>query len=268
MFKKLSIFAWLALGMAYSATSTAADATYNTQTNILSIPSVNVGGVTHLNVNVLLNPDAFGNGWHVLPGVPDCMMTTPVTCTDSQPQLISITISGPDTIPEGTSATYYAQSKWYWYSIADTKIQHIVTKGDSDLKIGLSGSASAVIEGTTVTAKQVLDNTDILLTVYDSFNGVVASATKKVTITNVKNRDPIVSTIPNMQDLYSQQGTIFKLANGQVWSMSKASGDCVLPGPPVTSTNPNITIYFKSDGSNVMTVEGSPTSCPVEPIQL
>lgn len=266
--KKLPIAVLLAMTLGFSGTSGAVNPTFNEQTNILSLPTVDIGGVTHYNVNVLLNPSAFGNGWHVLPGVPDCMLSTPVTCTDSQPQLISITISGPDSIPEGTSATYYAQSKWYWYSISDTKILHIITKGDSDLKIGLSGSASAVIEGTTLTAKQVMENTDILLTVYDSFNGVVASASKRVTITDVKNRDPIISTIPDMQDLYSQQGTIFKLANGQVWSMSKASGDCVLPGPPVTSSNPKVTIYFKSDGSNVMTVEGSPTSCPVEPIQL
>lgn len=264
MFNKFrSVAAIAALAMGITGTAAAADASYNPQTNILSLPTVNVGGVTHYNVNVLLNPDAFGNGWHVLPGIPDCMMTTPVTCTDSQPQLISITISGPDEIPEGTSATYYAQSKWYWYSINDTKIQHIITKGDSDLKISLSGSAAAVIEGTTVTAKRIQQEAEILLTVYDSFNGVVASASKKVKITKVKNPDPVVSTIPNMTDLYP--GSIFTLANGQTWMLS-ATSKCMLPGPPVTAANPQATIYYLPTG-NVMKVEGDPTSCPVEPLQ-
>jgi len=240
----------------------AADATFNAQTNILSIPTVNIGGVTYYNVNVLLNPSAFGDGWLTLPGVPDCMISTPVTCTDTQPQLISITISGPDSIPEGTSATYYAQSKWYWYSISDTKILHIITKGDSDLKISLSGSAAAAIDGTTVTAKRVQAETEILLSVYDSFNGVVASASKKVKITKVANPAPIISSIPGMRDLYP--GSIFTLANGQSWILSQTS-TCILPGPPVTSDNPKVTIYYLPTGT-VMDVEGDPKSCSVEPL--
>lgn len=252
---------------AYSALSCAAEASFNASTNVLSLPSVSVGNTVYYNVNILLNPSAFGNGWLTLPDAPACMTDVPATCPGTQPQLISLTISGPDSIPEGTSASYYAQSQWmWWFFDSSGKLHWEVKKGESDLSINLSGSAAAVIDGKTVTAKHVSADTQITLTVYDSSQGVPATASKVVTIKKVKLADPITGTIQNFDSLYSS--SIFKVlqSNGQTtsWILSTTS-DCVLPNVAATPITASVTIYTTTTGT-IMSVDGIPKACPVEPL--
>jgi len=256
---------------AYSTLICAADPVFDAKTNVLNLPSVtvstSVGNTVYYNVNILLNPSGFGNGWLPLPNVPTCMTDSPPTCPGTQPQLISFTISGPDTIPEGTSATYYAQSEWMWYFFdAQGQIHWEIKKGESGLPIYLAGTAYAVIDKATVTAKQVTKDTPITLTVYDSFQGVPATATKTVTIINVPTAAPVSGIIQNFTDLYP--GSIFKVlqADGATtsWILS-ATSTCILPQTTATGTTANVTIYTTTAGT-IMKVDGDPISCPIEPL--
>lgn len=269
--KKITRFYCGLLLGAYSALSSAANPIFDTKTNVLSLPSVTVstavGNTVYYNVNILLNPSGFGNGWLPLPDIPQCMKDSPPTCPGTQPQLISFTISGPDTIPEGTSATYYAQSEWMWFFFdAQGQIHWELVKGESGLPIYLAGTAYAVIDKATVTAKQVTKDTDITLTVYDSFHGVPATATKVVKIINVPTAAPISGIISNFTDLYP--GSIFKVtqSDGTIssWILS-ATSTCILPQTIATGTTANVTIYTTTAGT-IMKVEGDPISCPIEPL--
>ena len=250
---------------AHSALSSAANPFFDTSTNVLSMPSVTVGNTVYYNVHILLNPTAFGQGWLTLPNAPACMTDSPPTCPGTQPQLVSLTISGPDSILEGTSATYYAQSEWMWYFFDTSgKLTWELKKGESGLPIYLAGPAVAVIDKATVTAKQVTKNTDITLTVYDSFQGVPATASKVVHIIDVPTPAAISGTIQNFTDLYP--GSIFKVlqSDGSTsnWILSATSA-CILPQTTATGTTANVTIYTTTTGT-IMKVDGDPISCPIE----
>lgn len=265
--KKLLIAIYGLLVGAYAMPSYAADPFFNPNTNVLTLPTVSIGNAVYYNVNILLNPSAFGNGWLTLPKNPCVDDPDPSSCNpNTQPQLIALTISGPDSLEEGTSASYYTQSSWMRYYV-DTagKILYEITEA-KDLPISLSGSG-ATIAGLVVTAKHVASDQEVVLTVYDSKFGVAAQASKRVKIIKIKTITTQTS-IPNFRDLYP--GTIFTTADGRSWIMALKKDDgseskCVVPQTNDTGTSPAATIYQTATGY-ILAVVGSPVSCPIEPL--